>query len=109
MLIEYRIRFEGGGVTVKQRIDPGGSSRTKKLNLNTSASGQGGKSLGSSFAGNQSSAEEGSGEADPTETGGYVPGTKPVIIFGPIIVGACPSDDDTGGGEADPTDPGGNR
>jgi hypothetical protein len=134
MLIEYRIKYEDGGVTITQSVEPYGSISQRPRssttqNTETPLSGKPGeKELGSSFAESKAAAQSrgkrreggggesdkpgpgGGGEPDKPGTGGGGPMSGMVIVFGPVVIG--PSEvskrNRTGaGGEPDKPGPGG--
>jgi hypothetical protein len=104
MLIEYKIRFDEDGVTISQRIEPGDGPVDVRVDADRDDGSVTARELPASFAMTQASgsttddsghgggptnkAGVGGGPTTKSGVGGGEPGTVPVIIFGPIIVGA---------------------
>src|SRR5664280_1493666 len=90
MLIEYKIRFDDDGVTISQRIEPGGSEGNVRVTTGEDDSGVTAKELPVSFRMTAQAASDDSGQgggvSDKSDVGGGEPDTAPIIIFGPIIV-----------------------
>src|ERR1039457_2279171 len=100
MLIEYKIRFDDDGVTISQRIEPGGSEGNVRVTTGEDDSGVTAKELPVSFrmtaqaasddsgqgGGVSDKSDVGGGVSDKSDVGGGEPDTAPIIIFGPIIV-----------------------
>lgn len=123
MLIEYKISFSGGEVSVTQRIEPGASGPVQvspprlevpggRLEVRPGA----GRSLGASFqeeprisgeagGGSGDKLDTGGGSGDKLDTGGGAPGMGMVISFGPVIVlgAGAAATGDRGGGSGDKT------
>src|ERR1019366_6022266 len=68
MLIEYKIRFDDDGVTISQRIEPGGSEGNVRVTTGEDDSGVTAKELPVSFRMTAQAASDDSGQ------GGGVPG-----------------------------------
>src|ERR1022692_1452162 len=100
MLIEYKIRFDDDGVTISQRIEPGGSEGNVRVTTGGDRGGGLPKGLPVSFrmpakaasddsgqgGGVSDKSDVGGGVSDKSDVGGGEPDTAPIIIFGPIIV-----------------------
>src|ERR1035438_4037611 len=100
MLIEYKIRFDDDGVTISQRIEPGGREGDVRVTTGRDDSGGTAKDLRFSFrmtaqaasddsgqgGGVSDKSDVGGGVSDKSDVGGEEPDTAPIIIFGPIIV-----------------------
>lgn len=92
MLIEYKIKFEEDGLTITQRVEPDASD-SAPVARTAQTGGLTGRSLGSAFEAGEGGGPEdrigpGGGPGDPIGPGGEGPGARPIIILGPIIVGA---------------------
>jgi hypothetical protein len=103
MLIEYKITFAKDGVTITQRVEPNSSTAPT---LQPSATGDlaVAKHLGKTFA-----ASQGGGPGDEGDIGSGGPGSMPVAILGPIIIGGSngasnPAVAGKGGGPGDEGD-----
>ncbi|MBL8290685.1 MAG: hypothetical protein JNN08_02550 [Bryobacterales bacterium] len=123
MVIEYKITFSAGAVTVTQRIEPGASSTVQippppqvSRPPNLEVAGGIGRQLGASIAegtrvlgdgggGSGDKLDTGGGSGDKLDTGGGAPGAGIVINFGPIIVMGAgrAASDERGGGSGDKT------
>ena len=100
MLIEYKIRFDGDGVTISQRIEPGENEGSVRVTKGSYGSAVTARELPASFQMTAQAASEasspgggtsdksgvGGGTSDKSGVGGGEADTAPIIIFGPIIV-----------------------
>jgi hypothetical protein len=99
MLIEYKIRFDGDGVTISQRIEPGENEGSVRVTTGSDGSVVTARELPASFqtaqaasaasspgGGTSDKSGVGGGTSDKSGVGGGEADTAPIIIFGPIIV-----------------------
>ena len=100
MLIEYKIRFDGDGVTISQRIEPGENEGSVRVTTGSDGSEVTARELPASFqmtaqaasgasspgGGTSDKSGVGGGTSDKSGVGGDEADTAPIIIFGPIIV-----------------------
>jgi hypothetical protein len=103
MVIEYKVSFENGAVTISQRVEPdapspqpiSGSNGLVGTRLgntfpgtNAAASGGGNTDPTDSGGGNTDPTDSGGGNTDPTDSGGGGKQQGQVVVFGPIVIDA---------------------
>lgn len=91
MLIEYKIRFDGDGVTISQRIEPGENEGSVRVTTASDGNEVTARELPDSFQMTAQAASGASGPGGGTSNksgvgGGDEADTAPIVIFGPIIV-----------------------